>query len=193
MIRELRRAAVAFLIMTLLTGVLYPFAVWGVAQTLFPVAANGSALPGGRGSALIGQSFSGSKYFWPRPSATSPSPYVATAAGATNLGPSNPALADLVRARVAEVRAANPGSTGPVPADLVTTSGSGLDPHISPEAAEFQVARVALARRLSPGAVRALVEQCTDLPTLGLLGAPRVNVVRLNLALDGGEPIGGQP
>jgi K+-transporting ATPase ATPase C chain len=184
MIRELRTAAVALLLMTILTGVAYPVGVWCLAQALFPVAANGGALPGGKGAALVGQAFTAPGYFWPRPSATEPAPYNALAGAASNLGPSNPALAEAVRARVAAARAANPRASGDVPADLVTASGSGLDPHLSPAAAAFQVARVAEARGIPEADVRALVARFTEGPTLGILGAPRVHVVRLNLALD---------
>lgn len=174
--------------LTVLTGVAYPLLTWGIAQLAFPGAANGSlvvvdGMP--RASALLGQPFDDSKYFWSRPSATSPHPYNAAASGGSNQGPRNPALADAVRDRVKALRDADPGNSAPVPADLVTASGSGLDPHISVAAADYQVARVAQARNVAPEAVRAQVVRHTEGRTLGLLGEPRVNVVALNLALDG--------
>ncbi|MFO1317513.1 MAG: potassium-transporting ATPase subunit KdpC [Burkholderiales bacterium] len=174
--------------LTVLTGVAYPLLTWGIAQLAFPGAANGSlvvvdGMP--RASALLGQPFDDSKYFWSRPSATSPHPYNAAASGGSNQGPRNPALADAVRDRVKALRDADPGNSAPVPADLVTASGSGLDPHISVAAADYQVARVARARNVAPEAVRAQVVRHTEGRTLGLLGEPRVNVVALNLALDG--------
>jgi potassium-transporting ATPase KdpC subunit len=189
MARHCRPAIMLFLLMTLLTGVLYPLAVTGIAQWLFPSQANGSLIPGGngqlRGSALIGQPFSNPKYFWGRPSATAPHPYNAAASSGANLGPTNPALVAAIKDRFAALQAANPGHPAPVPVDLVTASGSGLDPHISPAAAEYQVHRVAKARGMDPAAVRALVVQHTEGRTFGLLGEPRVHVMYLNLALDG--------
>lgn len=175
--------------LTVLTGVAYPLLTWGIAQLAFPSAANGSLVvvdgkP--RASALLGQPFDDPKYFWSRPSATSPYPYNAAASSGSNLGPRNPALADAVRARVGALRDADPGNAAPVPADLVTASASGLDPHISVAAAEFQAARVARARGIPVEAVRAQVARHTDGRALGILGEPRVNVVALNLALDGG-------
>jgi K+-transporting ATPase ATPase C chain len=188
MISILRPAAVLLGVFTLVTGIAYPLAVTGVAQVAFPAQANGSLLERGGhvvGSALIGQSFDDARYFWGRPSATSPSPYDARASTGSNLGPSNPALAASVRDRVAALRAAHPEhAVEPVPVDLVTASGSGLDPHVSPAAALFQVGRVARARGLSEERVRALVEAHVEGRSLGLLGEPRVNVLRLNLALD---------
>lgn len=188
MISILRPAAVLLGVFTLVAGIAYPLAVTGVAQVAFPAQANGSLLEhGGQvvGSALIGQSFDDARYFWGRPSATSPAPYDARASTGSNLGPSNPALIASVGDRVAALRAAHPEHAAEsVPVDLVTASGSGLDPHISPAAALFQVGRVARARGLSEDRVRALVEAHVEGRSLGLLGEPRVNVLRLNLALD---------
>ena len=191
MIKTLIRPAVVLLaLFTLVTGLFYPLAVTGLAQVVFPAQANGSLIEqNGRvvGSALIGQPFDAPKYFWGRPSATSPFPYNAAASSGSNLGPSNPALIDAVQARVAALRAADPGNTEPVPADLVTASGSGLDPHIGVAAALYQAPRVARARGLDAAVVGQLVERYTEGPQLGLLGEPRVNVLKLNLALDGVE------
>ncbi len=184
---ELRPALVAVLALTLVTGVVYPLAVTGLAQLFFPTQANGSLVTAnGRvaGSALIGQPFDDPKYFWGRPSATAPYPYNAAASSGSNLGPSNPALPQAVQARIAALRAADPGNTAPIPVDLVTASASGLDPDISPAAAEYQVPRVARLRGLDPAVVRALVAQYTRGRDLGVLGEPRVNVLELNLALD---------
>ena len=172
--RELRTAILISLVLTVLTGVAYPLAVTGIAQAVFPRQANGDAL-------LIGQPFSGPRYFWSRPSATSP-PYNAAASGGSNLGPTNPALIDRVKADVERMRAAN--GEGLVPVDLVTTSASGLDPHISPASALYQVNRVARARGLDPETVRRLVEEHVEGRWLGVIGEPRVNVLRLNLDLD---------
>ena len=186
----LRPAVVLLALLTLLTGLLYPLAVTGLAQVVFPAQANGSLIErNGRvvGSALIGQSFDDPRYFWGRPSATSPLPYNAAASSGSNLGPSNPVLTDAVRARIAALRAADPGNTAPAPVDLVTASGSGLDPHISVAAAVYQAPRVARARGLDAAVVAQLVERYTEGPQLGLLGEPRVNVLKLNLALDGVE------
>lgn len=183
----LRPALVLFFILTLLTGVAYPLVVTGVAQSLFPAQAAGSLiLRDGKpvGSALIGQNFSDPKHFWGRPSATGPMPYNAAASSGSNQGPLNPALTDAVKGRIDALRAADPGNTAPVPVDLVTASASGLDPHISPAAARYQVARVAKARNVPAGNVQSLVELHTETPLLGLLGESRVNVLRLNLALD---------
>ena len=183
----LRPALVLFVLLAAVTGLLYPLAVTGAAQALFPHQAAGSLIErGGRvvGSELIGQNFTDPGHFWGRPSATAPQPYNAAASGGSNQGPLNPALAEAVRARVAALRAADPGNLQPVPADLVTASASGLDPHISPAAADYQAARVAKARGLPLAQVQALVQQHTENPWLGLLGEPRVNVLALNLALD---------
>lgn len=182
----LRPALVLFLALTLLTGVAYPLIVTGVAQSLFPVQAHGSLiLRDGKpvGSALIGQNFTNPAHFWGRPSATGPMPYNAGASGGSNQGPLNPALTDAVKGRVDALRAADPGNTAPVPVDLVTASASGLDPHISPAAARYQVARVAKARGLTVGQVQGLVDQQTEQPLAGFLGESHVNVLRLNLAL----------
>ena len=183
----LRPALVLFAVLSLITGLLYPLAVTGVAQTMFSHQANGSLITqDGKvvGSALIGQSFTEPRYFWGRPSATAPMAYNAAASGASNLGPTNPALTEAVKSRVEALRAADPGNTQPVPVDLVTASASGLDPHISVAAAGYQAARVAHVRGLALGQVQALVQQHTESKWLGLLGEPRVNVLALNLALD---------
>lgn len=181
----LRPALSLLALTTLLTGVAYPAAVTGLAQLLFPDEAEGSLLrEGGRvvGSALIAQPFSSPGLFWPRPSATGV-PYDAANSSGSNLGPANPALAEAVRARVAALRAADPGNPAPVPVDLVTASGSGLDPHLSVAAALYQVRRVAAARGLAEGRVRAVVEASVEGRWLGLTGEERVNVLRLNLLL----------
>lgn len=183
----LRPLLVLFAVLTILTGVAYPLLVTGAAQLLFPFQANGSVITqGGKpvGSALIGQPFSDAKHFWSRPSATSPMPYNGAASSGSNLGPLNPALTDAVKGRVDGLQAAYPGLTAPVPIDLVTASGSGLDPHISVAAARYQIARVARARGLPPDIVEKLVAQHTEEPLLPFLGEPVVNVLRLNLALD---------
>lgn len=183
----LRPALTLFVVLSLITGLVYPLAVTGIAQLAFPEAANGSLiLRDGKpvGSALVGQSFSDPKHFWSRPSATGPMPYNAANSSGSNLGPSSPALADAVKARIEALRAADPGNSQPVPVDLVTASASGLDPHISRAAADYQVARVARVRGLAEDRVRALVEQHTEQPWLGFIGEPRVHVLRLNLALD---------
>lgn len=182
----LRPALVLFLALTLLTGVAYPLLVTGAAQSIFPQQAAGSLLlREGQpvGSMLIGQNFSAPENFWGRPSATSPAPYNAAASGGSNQGPLNPALTQAVKGRVEALRAADPGNMAPVPVDLVTASASGLDPHISPAAAHYQLARVARARRLAPEKLQALVQAHTELPWMGFLGEPRVNVLQLNLAL----------
>jgi K+-transporting ATPase ATPase C chain len=183
-----RAALMSLLILTVLTGVLYPLAVTGIAQWLFPQRANGSLIVrNGQpvGSELIGQPFDDPKYFWGRLSATSPYPYNAAASSGSNLGPTNDTLLKNVKNRVDALRAADPDNMTPAPVDLVTASGSGLDPHISPAAADYQIRRVANARGMTDGAVRALVEQSTEGRQFGFFGEPRVNVLRLNLALDG--------
>jgi len=184
---HIRPALVLLIALSVLTGLVYPAVVTGIAQLVFPRQANGSlVVKDGKvvGSSLIGQPFDDPKYFWGRPSATSPFPYNATSSSGSNLGPTNPALYDAVKGRVEALRAADPGNTAPVPVDLVTASGSGLDPHISPAAALYQVSRVARARKMDPAAVRELVEQHVEGRQLGVLGEPRVNVLALNLALD---------
>lgn len=193
---QLRPALVSLLVLTLVTGLVYPLVVTGIAQLAFPSQANGSLIVAGgqvRGSALIGQPFDEGRYFWGRLSATGSYPYNAfdgetlSGSSGSNLGPLNEALIGpdgAVAARIAALQAADPQAAPPYPADLVTASGSGLDPHISPAAAAYQVRRVALARGLSEEQVRRLVAEHTEGRTLGLLGEPRVNVLRLNLALD---------
>ncbi|HEY8053379.1 MAG TPA: potassium-transporting ATPase subunit KdpC [Steroidobacteraceae bacterium] len=183
----LRPALLMLLVMTVLTGIVYPLVVTGIAQLVFPRQAAGSLVSrGGQaiGSTLIGQSFTNSRYFWSRLSATTPQPYNGTASGGSNLGPLNPALLDAVKARLAALRAADPGNSSPVPVDLVTASASGLDPDISVAAARYQAARVARARGLPTARVQALIAAHTAGRLLGLLGEPRVNVLELNLALD---------
>jgi K+-transporting ATPase ATPase C chain len=183
----LRPTLVVFTALTLLTGVAYPLAVTGVGQAAFPQQAAGSlVLRDGTpvGSALIGQNFCDPKHFWGRPSATGPQPYNGMASGGSNQGPLNPALLDAVKGRIQALHDADPGNTSPVPVDLVTASASGLDPHISPAAALYQTQRVATARGLPIAQVTALVQQHTESTLWGFLGEPRVNVLRLNLALD---------
>nr|MBF0176285.1 potassium-transporting ATPase subunit KdpC [Magnetococcales bacterium] len=187
MLQEFRPALFMLLVMTLLTGLFYPALVTTLAQLAFPAAARGSLLHAqGQvvGSALIGQPFSDPRYFWGRPSATTPMPYNAAASGGSNLGPTNPALKDAVTGRMATLRRSDPRQTQPIPVELVTASGSGLDPHISPAAAFWQAPRVARVRSLSEQTVRQLVERHTQGRTLGVLGEARVNVLALNLALD---------
>ncbi|HEX8739545.1 MAG TPA: potassium-transporting ATPase subunit KdpC [Casimicrobiaceae bacterium] len=182
-----RPAALLLMLFTILTGLVYPGVVTGIAQLAMPYRANGSLIESGDkpiGSELIGQPFSNAKYFWSRPSATSPYPYNASASSGSNLGPTNPALIDAIKDRIKALREADPENKTPVPIDLVTASASGLDPHISPAAAEYQVARVARARGLAPERVRALVAQYTQGRQLGFLGEPVVNVLQLNLGLD---------
>jgi potassium-transporting ATPase KdpC subunit len=184
---QLRPALVILVALTLVTGVAYPLLVTGVAQAVFPYQAQGSLITkDGKlvGSALIGQPFDDPKYFWGRPSATSPFPYNAASSSGSNLSPTNPDLVKAVQTRVEALRAADPGNAAPVPVDLVTASGSGLDPHISPAAALYQVSRVARARKLDPESVRQLVERHIEGRSLGFLGEPRVNVLALNLTLD---------
>ena len=183
----LRSAFVLFVLLTSLAGFVYPLIVTGLAQLLFPARAGGSiVIRDGHavGSALIGQSFGDPRHFWGRPSATTPQPYNGTASTGSNLGPLNPALVDGVKERVKALRAADPGNEAPVPVDLVTASGSGLDPEISVAAANYQAARIARARGLSEARVRALIAAHAEGRLLGVLGEPRVNVLELNLALD---------
>jgi K+-transporting ATPase ATPase C chain len=184
---HLRPALTMLLVFTLLTGVVYPLTVTGLAQLVFPQQANGSLIVrDGQviGSELIGQHVDDPKYFWGRPSATSPFPYNAAASSGSNLGPTNPALIEAVKGRVAALRAADPGNEAPVPVDLVTASGSGLDPHITPAAALYQAHRVARLRGLEEDRVNDLVARSTEGRQFGFLGEPRVNVLKLNLALD---------
>jgi K+-transporting ATPase ATPase C chain len=186
-LRHARQATVLLVIMMALTGIVYPLFITGVGQAFFHHKANGSLIVRNgqvAGSSLIGQPFSDPRYFWSRPSATTPYPYDGGASTGSNLGPTNPALLKAITDRIAALRAADPGNTAPVPIDLVTASGSGLDPDISPAAAEYQVARVARVRGLSAGVVQKLVAQYTEGRQLGFLGEPRVNVLGLNLALD---------
>ncbi|HXX74962.1 MAG TPA: potassium-transporting ATPase subunit KdpC [Nitrospiraceae bacterium] len=188
---QIRPALTLLLILTVLTGLVYPLAVTGMAQLFFPDHANGSLIvQNGKviGSKLIGQYFDRPEYFWSRPSATSPFPYNAAASGGSNLGPTNPALIEAVKVRVAALRAADPGNELPIPVDLITASGSGLDPHISPAAALYQLKRVARARGLNDDSVLRLVAQHTEGRQFGLLGERRVNVLQLNLALDALKP-----
>ncbi len=187
MTRHLRPAFAMLLLYTLLTGVAYPLTVTGLARLLFPGRASGSIITRHGvpvGSVLIGQPFDDPRYFWGRPSATTPHPFNAGASSGSNLGPGNPSLLEAIKARVAALRAADPGQKRPVPADLSCASASGLDPHISPAAAEFQVPRVARARGLTESRVRALVAAAIEGRQIGILGEPRVNVLLLNLALD---------
>lgn len=184
----LRPAITLLIVMTVITGVAYPLAVTGVAKVLFPGQAAGSLIvKHGElvGSRLIGQPFSDPKYFWSRPSATSPQPYNGVASGGSNLGPLNPALTEAVKARIAALRAADPRNRAPIPVDLVTASASGLDPDISLAAAYYQAVRIARIRHLSLHQVRALISAHAMRPWLGVLGEPRVNVLELNLDLDG--------
>lgn len=184
---QLRPAIVSFAIFTVLTGILYPGLITGIAQIFFPHQANGSLIvQNGQvvGSQLVGQQFDDLRYFWGRLSATSPYPYNASSSLGSNLGPSNPALMAVVEARIAALKAADPQNTAPIPADLVTASGSGLDPNISVAAALYQVARVAKVRGLNEEVVRVLVNRYTQRRQFGVLGEQRVNVLELNLALD---------
>jgi K+-transporting ATPase ATPase C chain len=187
--KELKAALAVLAAMTIITGVAYPLVVTGIAQAAFPHQANGSLImKDGKpvGSELIGQQFDDPKYFWGRLSGTTPA-YNGGASSGTNYGPLNPAFKDAAKARIDALRAADPENTAPVPVDLVTASGSGLDPHISPAAAEYQVARVSKARGLDPARVRSLVAAHTDGRALVVLGEPAVNVLELNLALDAAQ------
>jgi len=183
----LRPALTLFVLLSAVTGIVYPLAVTGIAKVLFPDAAEGSLfVENGKpvGSRLIGQNVTDPKYFWGRPSATGPMPYNASASSGSNQGPLNPALKDAVKARIGALKASDPSQTAPIPVDLVTASGSGLDPQISPAAARWQVPRVARVRGLNVVEVNSLIDAHTEGRQLGLLGEPRVNVLALNLALD---------
>ncbi len=187
MLTLIRNAFVMLLLMTVLTGAAYPLVATGLAQAIFPAQSNGSlVMKDGKavGSSLIGQSFTEPKYFWGRPSATTPMADNGASSTGSNLGPTNPALTDAVKQRIDALRTADPGNDAPVPVDLVTASGSGLDPEISPAAAQYQLMRVAKARGVEPAKVQQLVAQATAGRQFGLLGEPRVNVLQLNLALD---------
>jgi K+-transporting ATPase ATPase C chain len=188
MLKQLKPVFMVFLLLTVVTGIVYPLLVTGVAQLVFPEKANGSLMRsegGYAGSDLIGQPFDDPKYFWGRLSATPDFPYNSASSSGSNMGPSNPALVEAVKARVEALQKADPGNQSSIPIDLVTASGSGLDPHISPAAALYQASRVARFRGLSEERVRTLVDQFTEPRQWGFLGEPRVNVLRLNLALDG--------
>jgi potassium-transporting ATPase KdpC subunit len=184
----LKPAAMMLLLLTLVTGAAYPALVTWIAQTVFPEQANGSLIKDGKGqlvgSELIGQTFSAPKYFWSRPSSTGPYTYNAAASSGSNLGPTNPALTDAVSVRIQALKDADPGNKAPVPVDLVTSSGSGLDPHISVAAAEYQIKRIAKIRKIGEAKVRQLIVDNTQARQWGLFGEPRVNVLKLNLALD---------
>src|SRR5512140_1114318 len=187
MMNHVRPAVILLALLSVLTGIAYPLLITGIAQVVFPHKANGSLILRNGvvvGSELIGQAFSDPKYFWSRPSATTPQPYNAAASNGSNLGPTNPDFVNAVRARIDTLRAADPGNRAPVPVDLVTASASGLDPHISPAAAFYQAARVARARHIDESTVRRLVQEHVEGRTFGLFGEPRVNVLELNLALD---------
>lgn len=188
MLTVLRIATLQLLFFSALLGILYPGVVTTLAQLIFPFQANGSLVSSTEGrpthSALIGQPFDAPEYFWGRPSATAPFPYNAAASSGSNLGPTNPALADAVKTRMARLQAADPGNSSPIPIDLVTASASGLDPHISPASAAYQIGRVAKTRQLDPQRLQDLVRDHSESRLFGILGEPRVNVVALNRALD---------
>ena len=189
MLKQIKPAIIMLLVWTVITGMLYPLIVTGLSQLFFPKQANGSLMVDANaniiGSALIGQAFNDPSYFWGRPSATSPYPYNAAASSGSNLGPTNPVLAETVQTRIQRLKAADPENQQPIPVDLITASASGLDPHISPAAANSQLSRVAKARNMSRVKLRALVETHTEPRQWLILGEPRVNVLSLNLALDG--------
>jgi K+-transporting ATPase ATPase C chain len=187
MMSYLKPALILFTLMTLLTGVAYPLLVTGLSQLIFPQQANGSLITNNSGnvagSKLIGQAFSNSAYFWGRPSATTPYPYNAGASGGSNLGSTNPALMDVAKARIEALQSADPDNKAAIPVDLITASASGLDPHISPAAADYQVGRIARLRHVAPEKLRVLVRSHIEARQWGLFGEPRVNVLALNLAL----------
>jgi potassium-transporting ATPase KdpC subunit len=186
-VRTVRPAVSVLLVMTALVGIVYPLVITGIAKVVFPRQAAGSlVVKDGKliGSTLIGQSFSGPKYFWGRPSATTPQPFNGVASSGSNLGPLNPALIDGVKANAKALHDADPDNARPIPVDLVTASASGLDPEISPAGARYQAARVARARDIAPARVEALIASHVQGRTLGFIGEPRVNVLELNLALD---------
>jgi potassium-transporting ATPase KdpC subunit len=188
MLKQIKPAIILFALLTLITGVIYPLVVTAIAQLLFPFQANGSLILDDTNkpvaSRMIGQSFSSPGYFWGRPSATSPFPYNAEASSGSNLGPTNSTLIAAITSRIEVLKAADPGNKAPIPVDLITTSASGLDPHISPDAAVYQINRVAKARNIDPQKIRNLIEANTSSRQFWLLGEPRVNVLMLNLALD---------
>ncbi len=192
LLEHLRSSVITIFLFTVVTGLLYPLAVTGIAQLIFPEKANGSLIRKDErmiGSELIGQSFSDPRYFWGRPSATGPIAYNAGASSGSNYGPLNPALLDAVQKRIHELKDADPQNSEPIPVDLVTASGSGLDPHISVAAALYQLPRVARNRNMTVESIRSLLDQCTEGRQLGFLGEHRVNVLKLNLALDGSQPV----
>lgn len=194
LLRQIRTGFALLALFTVLTGLVYPLAVTGIAQLLFPDRANGSGILNGDtlvGSELIGQNFRDPSRFWGRPSATGPVPYSAGASSGSNLGPLNPALHETVALRIRDLKAADPDKAAPVPVDLVTASAGGLDPHISPAAALYQTPRVARARGLSEEYLRSLVARYTEERDLGILGEPRTHVLLLNLALDNVSQRGG--
>jgi potassium-transporting ATPase KdpC subunit len=188
MVKHLKPALILFVLLTVLTGVIYPVVVTGLAHLLFPDQADGSLIKDSNGkplgSRLIGQPFTGPGYFWGRPSATGPFPYNAGASSGSNLGPTNPALLDAIKARVQALKDADPDNKAPIPVDLITASGSGLDPHISPAAALYQIGRIAKARNIDEAKLRALIDANTESRQWLFLGEQRVNVLALNLALD---------
>jgi len=187
MSKVLTPALLLLLAFTVLTGIVYPLVVTGIASLCCARSAGGSLIVHGQrlvGSTLLAQPFDDPKYFWPRPSATTPQPYNGLGSTGSNLGPTNPAQLDAVKARLATLQQADPGNTLPVPVELVTASGSGLDPHISPAGARYQLARVARARGIDPARLEAMIDAHTQSPQWGVLGEPRVNVLELNLALD---------
>ncbi len=184
----IRQSIMMLVLLSIVTGIAYPLAVTGAAQLLFPRQANGSlVMEHGKpvGSSLIGQSFTEPKYFWGRPSATAPMANNGASSSGSNQGPSNPALTEAIQQRIDALRAVDPGNAAPVPVDLVTASGSGLDPDISPAAAQYQIARVARVRGMTEANVQAMVDRATSGRQFGVLGEPRVNVLALNMALDG--------